>query len=138
MENLSVDYNLSMQLKEIGYDEFCWGSWNTTASKDKKPIFVINMMAFKNSNHPMGNACAPLWQEIFDWLRNKHKFMYLIADVKVSAGTTTGYRYDYQAWKLGNDELYLESKTLLGYLTYEEARLECFKHILKYIKENES
>lgn len=62
--------------------------------------------------------------------------MYNVYDIGVSAGGRDGYRFKFQAWKLMSDDFIIEDETLLGYLTYDEARLECLKKIIVVLKKN--
>ena len=58
MEKEFVPYELSIELKELGFDEPCFGGWD----KNKKWYY-----------HPDSDIIvdAPLWQQAFDWCLNK-------------------------------------------------------------------
>jgi hypothetical protein len=74
---------------------------------------------------------APLWQQAFEWLRDKYDYLYLITDTQVSASDTIGYRFRYQIWKLMNDELYIDDESFLGYYSYDEAQQACLEAIIE-------
>jgi len=76
LNNQFVLYELSLQLKELGFDEPCLGLWRLI---DSEPIFNItsdyrySTSQSKTSQiHGKSAILAPLWQQAFDWFEEKH------------------------------------------------------------------
>ena len=81
MKNLFVPYEIALALKEKGFYEPCLGAYiNTCDEIDiemgnfKEPILYIsatyNSIEYKNSENII---LAPLYQQVIDWFREKHK-----------------------------------------------------------------
>ena len=62
MKKEFATYEISLELKGLGFDEPCLGFWNDYKRLDFS-IFVD-----KNKNL----LKAPLWSQVIDWLREKH------------------------------------------------------------------
>lgn len=127
MEDQFVPYELALKLKELGFDEPCimyynnddylnigtdddyWGDytgfikWNSMPNSPWKPFKPL--------------TSAPLWQQAFDWFREKYGLYYGIL----------------------NSNEYWAGKRIGGFPTgvsnsYEEARLECLKQLIKIVE----
>lgn len=61
MKHLFVPYELAVKLKEKGFNEECLGSWNPVHG------LIIDDEVFTS------NISAPLYQQVIDWFREKHK-----------------------------------------------------------------
>jgi hypothetical protein len=72
MNNQFVPYDIAKDLKDLGFDELCIGSWLVNEKYTDHPVFVQNDGMTNNSTHPFGNPSAPLWQQVTDWLYEKH------------------------------------------------------------------
>ena len=119
MEKEFVPYELALKLKELGFDEECFGWWSwingIAASLYTYPMKNSNMIS--HNMHP-NNASAPLWQQAFDWFREKHGLCYFINHS--GRGYCSGWE------DLGNNE-----HGFGNYSTYKEARLECLKKLIE-------
>ena len=71
MEKEFVTYEQAFALKELGFDEMCFGFY-------RNPI--VELMHCRNSEPWMGNAvvAAPLKQQVFRWFREKYGLMGII------------------------------------------------------------
>lgn len=118
MEKEFVPYELALKLKELGFDDVCLAhfndsrelKYNTEPVRLCKPLFIN----------------APLWQQAFDWLRETYELIYVID------------YYDKFMWTY--DIVNIKGNTQVDsneedYNTYEEARLECLKKLIKIIED---
>jgi len=133
-----VPYVIAEALNKLGFDEPCIAYYTFTTQRLSRTGATDNtgngdFVTVQLKDLYQNYILAPLWQQAFDWLREKHKFMYYIADIMVSASNTVGYRFRYYAGKL-LDDFTIVDESMLGYLTYEEAQLECLKAIIKQIQ----
>src|SRR5690606_25333382 len=131
MENYSkiynqfVPYNLSVKLKELGFDEPCLHYFNKQENnqlwQDLDSGYYRNSIVSEGNllwgdTYDNGNVSAPLWQQAFDWFRkegviswidrNDNTFRY---NIEFSNGSILG---------------------LQGFVTYEEARLACLEKLI--------
>ena len=155
MKEQFIPYNLSLELKELGFDEDCFGyyrpikNWmiSTNLKFNSEPHFTgpnwcNDSMTFyfmyksnpfgdrdgtvKNSSIKNEYIAAPLWQQPFDWFREK------------------GFRFNIQSHRYTSVEFFMvelydgkRTTELFGKsLSYEEAQLECLKKLIEIIKRN--
>lgn len=126
-----IPQDIAKELKELDFHEPCLAWWFENGTVDA-PTETSGFWSDWNVNPK--RISAPFWQQAFQWLREKHGLMYLVIDIDVSAGGRDGYRFKFQAWKLMSDNIVIEDKSLLGYLTYDEALLECLKEMIAVLK----
>jgi predicted GNAT superfamily acetyltransferase len=113
MEKEFIPYEQALALKELGFDEPCFGYY-------KYEELLIQGQS-KNSDHGF-SISAPLYQQAFRWFREK---------------------YQIDSWIYPNlNGLYSVSNVRRGvglgkvseYQTYEEAELECLKQLIEIVK----
>jgi hypothetical protein len=72
MNKLFADYNTSLKLRELGFNDPCMAyfnkSWHTPEELQFPEYHQFDM--WNNMNHLVS---APLWSQITDWLRVNHK-----------------------------------------------------------------
>jgi hypothetical protein len=74
MNNQFVSYHIALALKELGFDEPCFGMFN----KEGTIKYVLDLNHCDSQEKceyifGIGFILAPLWQQAIDWLREKHK-----------------------------------------------------------------
>ena len=118
MEKEFIPYGLALKLKELGYKEECLASYYHVGRK-------LDMCEY--INHSEYTILAPLWQQAFDFFREKH---YLYCAITSS---TMMIDWTYYIFRSANSKP-LENPILEGW-TYEEARLACLEKLIELIKE---
>jgi hypothetical protein len=110
MEKEFIPYEQALELKELGFDEPCLGSWNFYTKE-------LNYNGQPSTFSSEDVIQLPLYQQVFRWFREKY-------DLSISI---THYENGYSI----ND--------LRRFDTYEEAELECIKKLIKIVntKRNE-
>lgn len=101
MEKEFIPYELALKLKELGFNKECFGYY----TGDKKHLVLRPNISRKNTIDAQ-YTIAPLWQQAFDWFREKYK-------LKVGIG-------------INNKNLYYTYKIVM-FETTEEYYKECFK-----------
>ena len=124
MKEHFVNYNQALALKELGFDEPCFGKYDTQIADQ----WVLNISPegrqFQNTN----KACiAPLKQQVFKWFRDKHQI--------------DGWVVPYYSFK---EKLYSfliengEEENLKDgdedYKTHEEAESACIDKLIEIVK----
>lgn len=123
MENEFVPYEQALELKQLGFDEVCFGFYNNA---------IANVYIKQDFNDELreiykGDFDAPLWQQAFDWFRIEHN---LYGDVL--------WRGDMHTWcfKINDFKDYSHDFSEVDYNTYGEAREACLIKIIKLCKKN--
>jgi hypothetical protein len=118
-----VPYEQAVALKELGFDEPCFGYW-------KMSDWLIEEKPRTDGYTHADQLCsAPLYQQAFRWFREKyelHSFIYSDFSWNISGGMwdLDGYvdsRYDWDSEP---------------FKTFEEAELACLSKLIGIVKEN--
>lgn len=133
MEDQFVPYEIALKLKELGFDEPCFGRFRKT----KFELNVLGKPHKYNSNEIVkGDISSPLWQQVFDWFREEKDLLnHLTTHLNTwgednSLETYYGYRImtDKDGWKCDVWE------KLSHFEIYEEAREACLIELIELIK----
>ena len=112
-----VPHEEALALKELGFDEPCFGLWNLNNGKHE--VDVIGVCKY-SKEFKYREVLAPLYQQAFRWFREQHKL----------SGVPTHQSYDIYNIETGEciTEVYpLES--------YEEAQLACLRKLIEIVKQ---
>lgn len=127
MEKEFIPYELAVKLKELGFDEPCFGCY------DEKCVFGLTVMSIKqyytNSKEDTWNCAAPLYQQAFRWFREKHDLQasnIMFSNGKYDTGITR-YKGTQSVW--GNGPIYD---------TYEEGEFACLNKLIKMLTDEQT
>jgi len=124
MNKCFIPYEQALALKELGFDEPCFGYY---VGKDKE-VYMSNetiSAPFQFRLESKTTFVAPLYQQAFRWFREKYNLKGHIEAVEYLDGTSDTYHWCiFNKCNSGNDQL-----------THEEAELECLKKLIEIIKE---
>ena len=141
MQKEFIPYELALELKELGFNEFCAGRYYTNDSA--LPIFmqwtIKDGTDFNSILLPYGSdnvmlspfISAPLYQQVFRWFREKHNLFGLVfyhTDNKINFESPHYFRI-YEMKHKGKQIEHSKE-----YKTYEEAELECLKKLIEIVK----
>lgn len=124
MEKQFIPYKLALKLRELGFDEECFGWWSYINGNNamyygypsnNTKLFELNM--FPN------NCTAPLWQQAFDWFRINYNYEISIHKILDEPG--------YMATIGWTDAEGFQSQVEGS--TYEEARLACLTELIRIL-----
>ena len=122
MKNEFIPYQQALDLKELGFDEPCFGIWMERGNKHDV-MYVAKQedawMAEQNDG-----ILAPLYQQAFRWFREKYGLVIVIkpiSDIKLELG-----------YNLTKNGLIMKACT-----TYEEAELACLNRLIEIVKTNQ-
>ena len=115
INNQFIPYELALELKELGFKEECFGWYS--------PV-MNGLLIYCNSTNDGTEekyCTAPLWQQAFDWFREKYNLHYIIyKNINIDG-------YDF--CRVTTDGI-----TNKNTYSYEEARLECLKKLIEIVK----
>jgi hypothetical protein len=103
-----VPYEQALELKELGFDEPCFGYY--------KHEELLIEGKYKNSDHGF-SISAPLYQQAFRWFREKYN-----AHIYPKKFTENTWRVSWGDWES------------LIFETYEEAELACLIKLIEIVK----
>lgn len=73
MENLFVPFNIGEKLALLKFNEPCLAAYVWHGGKDKPEDYPENFLPSPRRNSELSqDLCAPLYQQVIDWLREKH------------------------------------------------------------------
>jgi hypothetical protein len=124
MEKEFIPYTLALALKELGFDEPCFGYYNSNGKfKTKQDEYELYLIC--NSKWISPSCSAPTWQSAFRWFREKYKLYLNIESQKNESG--------FWVYITNNTDYLLDIETK----TYEEAELECVKKLIEIVEQKE-
>ena len=116
-----IPYDLALELKELGFNEECIMFYRGI---ENELVYSFEYKRFKNSQYvDKTSISAPLWQQAFDWFREKCNLHYIVyKNINIDG-------YDF--CEITIDGI-INKNT---FKTYEEAELECLKKLIEIAKE---
>jgi hypothetical protein len=124
MEKEFVLYEQSLELKELGFDEPCFGCYG-----HQNDLWCENPVNSK-SDIPEDNILSPLYQQAFRWFREKYKIHSSTFWMEIDKSIYWNYRYSY----LDDKSTESVNRSIFYFNTTEEAELECLKKLIKIVK----
>ena len=133
MESLFVPYEIALALKELGFDEPCFGKYLSSFQSDWKVYELILEMGMNeefedNRNvYLLEGACsAPTFSQAFRWFREKYGY-----DISIKKCTPSEYKFEIEQLFVEGDNYYFID---FVFKTYEEAELACLKKLIEIVK----
>ena len=124
MEKEFIPYEQALALKELGFDEPCFGYY----TGDKKHLLIRPNMGRRNEDLNDIVCTAPLYQQAFRWFREKHNFHHYIEPIH----RNSKIQYEYCVVNSSEDAKEFNEDDIIS--TYEEAELECIKKLIEITK----
>ena len=116
MEKEFIPYEQALALKELGFDEPCFGVYITSQ------LFVTPDIVYNSKDIPI--CKAPLYQQAFRWFREKYG--------------CCGYSNIHQYYISGNyflNSFEKPNQIIITCKKWDEIELECLKEMIKIIKD---
>lgn len=124
MKDLFIPYTEALALKELGFNESCLSYFKNNQLSETLELVTNSKMQNVN-NETDDYTSAPLYQQAFDWFRINHNLLSWIY-------SSNNVEYWYTI--IGNGRFV---KAHDGEETYEKAKLECLKQLIKFVKESQ-
>jgi hypothetical protein len=129
MNNEFVSYEIALKLKELGFDEPCFTYYHNINGNIRTGIevHIHNAWTYAGTKK-IETTLAPLYQQVFRWLRNKYDIDISINTIYSKYNENTSKKY----------RVVIDNKTVFTnvgfYDTYEEAQKECILDLISIIK----
>jgi hypothetical protein len=116
-----VTYEIALELKQLGFDEPCFGSY-VKLTETQNTFFMNDVVDEIDRETPLHKSLitkAPLYQQVFRWFRENYKL----------SGIPTHQSYD--IWNLETGECFIEQYPIKS---YEDAELACLIKLIEIVK----
>jgi len=131
MEKEFVPYELASELKQLGFDEPCFGRYDGRG-KNKSKIWY-EMPNSGQDSIPIGDVLAPTFSQAFRWFREKHNIdawvQPFVSEKQNGKPFLPDESYVYYIFK---DGVYVDDA--VNFLNYEEAELACLQKLIEIVK----
>jgi hypothetical protein len=122
MKNEFIPYELALELKQLGFDEPCFGYYNSGV---KNPLEVEYSIPYDHKEY----LSAPLYQQAFRWFRDVHN---LKGGIEYIGGLTPETTW-WDIYVVGHFNTNYKEMSM-NYQSYEEAELACLKKLIEIVK----
>jgi hypothetical protein len=121
MEKDFVPYQPSVDMKELGFDEPCFGYY-------ENGVFIFKIDS-QQEKELLLNCSAPLYSQAFRWFRENYNLDSFIKDLYKST-IKVGYYFGIDEYKGVEFQMDFD----VWYKTYEQAELACLKKLIEIVK----
>jgi hypothetical protein len=118
-----VPYELALELKQLGFDEPCFGYYDMV-QEFNFPGCTMHNRNFINLKATM----TPLYQQAFRWFREKYQLHSTITSISQESWQWHITKPGESLGKLYDEDFY----------TYEEAELACLRKLIEIVKEGDN
>jgi hypothetical protein len=126
MEKEFVPYELALKMKQLGFDEPCFGRYDGKG-KNKGKIWY-EMPNLGQDSIPVGDVLSPLYQQAFRWFREKYELHSFIDCKWKNLG------WEFELVDLSKMET-ISSIDRYNYKTFEEAELACLEKLIEIVEQ---
>jgi hypothetical protein len=131
MEKEFVPYELALRMKQLGFDEPCFGLY----APPSKTVFLHQY----GSSISKEQIDAPLYQQAFRWFREKHsldgescRYNLTHSEAKLLGINKTEISHVYIV--IINGEDFPELDKMVYYISKEEAELACLEKLIEIVE----
>jgi hypothetical protein len=134
MEKEFIPYEQALDLKELGFDEPCFGYWSNWAVQEPFLLTCELGKEIESASINRKNILfkAPTFSQAFRWFRDKYN---LHSYITCSCTVNEILSYDWVIHKVMNSGTRDENFITDYERTYEDAELNCLKKLIEIVKE---
>jgi hypothetical protein len=130
MEKEFVNYDLSLRMKTLGFNEPCFGYYLETKEWTPASYSREGTVYPSNSNLLSDWVAAPTFSQTFRWFRDKYNLDSCLKPEIISGKKS----YDFYIWIDNNEDLEFGVTKIS---TYEEAELICLEKLIEIVEQKE-
>lgn len=139
MKKQFATYEIALKLKELGFNEECLGYYHVNEGYTKGYAFCYS----ENTRTSDCSVLAPLWQQVIDWLRDKHDIVIEITRQKYFDTYANSYAYEvvckvYKNKELEGSVVIRDNKNNYIFYSYEEAREQAILKAIELCKQKKN
>jgi len=133
-----IPYEQALELKELGFNEECFGCYELAEVRDYKNNgleirneIVLNTLNGYRKYDDESQTCAPTFSQAFRWFREKK----ILVEIKaIDDWNSWGFKIFEEDCMSPFYMSYYDYDDLNEYHTYEEAELACLKKLIETAK----
>lgn len=138
MEKEFVPYELTVKLKELGFDEECFGYYFVCDGLPEGYAFCYFNKPEKFEAEE--SVYAPQFSQVFRWFREKYQWQHSINATADQHSHQLGYNFWIWNYKTGEEYDTMPTDRPSGdwaYETYEEAESDCLEKLIELVKQQD-
>jgi hypothetical protein len=126
-----IQYTEALELKQLGFDEPCFGRYNNNDNN----LLIAHTEKYIISNGVDRSeffTLAPTYSQAFRWFREKHNLRSFVDTIVHDVDSPNDWIYYFQV-KMGNG---IDTQPYYSgdFNSYEEAELGCLRKLIKKVK----
>ena len=131
-----VTYNQALTLKELGFDEPCFGIYYGNGDNEFMGYSLESSKELTNKFKELGHIPTPLYQQTFRWFREKYNIQGYIYSSTVRGNTEKTKQFTGYIWNINGIDTPFLSTDARDELhdTYEEAESACLNKLIEICK----
>jgi hypothetical protein len=110
IEKYFLSYDLALELKELGFDELCFGRWLIITEWESPTGEIRLQLGVKAEGYDNNQCIAPLYSQIIDWFEKEHNLF--IGKTCYNDGKTP------KRWVYHVDSHYVQEQSYDGAIRY--------------------
>jgi len=126
-----IPYEQAVAIKEIGFDEPCFGFYQVVKNDIETHAYFIEMISVTRNVLRYDDCVSPIKQQAFRWFRDKHN-LFACIDLQCCTPSHWYIRIDNI---VENDYLFHSEDSGLKWFTYEEAEAFAIEKLIEIVKE---
>jgi hypothetical protein len=123
LEKEFVPFEIALELKQLGFNEICFGYWYTEQEEFKKIDIQLSSIGFLEGEPDY--ILAPTYSQCFRWFREKHNLKSWIQEHRSDT-----FIYEIRPHVLSD---YKQGETYV-YTNYEKVELACLRKLIEIVK----
>jgi hypothetical protein len=127
MEKEFIPYELALELRQLGFDETCFGWFRNTEF-----TISFNDLIRKERGEEIKIIAAPTYSQAFRWFREKHQLIHHMYWVYKKKYDGIDWIFHIKGINMINNNVVPHDET--RFETYEEAELACLKKLIEIVK----
>ena len=133
MEKEFVAYELAVKLKELGFDDGCFGYYEPNKNLNYIEKHILKDFPYLAKNSEWQDLCAaPTYSQSFRWFREKNIYATINTYHSVNEDKPFGLSIDY-LHESGKWD-YFDYSGESDFETYEEAELACLEKLIELVE----
>lgn len=123
-----IPCNEALELRELGFDEVCFGYYNTTWNKPDELLFPQYAGELENWNNTQHLCSAPTFSQAFRFFRKQYNLEPQVKSWKEKGGIV----WHYSIQKIGEPSIFRSSDCAVD--SHDEAQLICLQKLIQIVK----